>query len=138
MSVHGSQDFHSLPPLDRVQPVGDDRENEEGFGKGKKRASYLGRAWSEGEDELLLDLPKAQAGDEKVQTRGIYADRQLLERAKMALASYATLEEKMAELCFYLIEASYDRDKQLFMEERVRQGEVGGLIFSRGDFRRPT
>lgn len=136
MSIQGP-DYHSLPKLDRVQPIGE-RDNSDRFGRGKKKSQYLGRAWSEGEeDELFLEVPNQNLNEEKMSS-GIYADRALLEKAKKHLDNFATLEEKLAQLCFFSIEGDYDRENQVALEEMIRMGNVGGLIFTRGDFRRES
>lgn len=135
MTISGSHDPHALPPVNRVNAIGE-RESDDHFDEPKKRSRYLGRAWSETEEDLSLELPLERIHEER--PSGLYADRHLLAQARTILERFSSLQEQLAQLCFYVVEADYDREIQQHIELQTQRAEIGGLIFTRGDFRRET
>lgn len=136
MSTYGSGDISAFRP-DRVLPIGDNNQDDEQ--KRKRKALYQGRTWTEKEEERSLPIPPHDDKPrEKEIPSHIYANRLLLEKAKKILLEWPTLEEKCAQLCFLELEANYDSEKQQQLISLVQMGEVGGLLFSKGDFRRES
>lgn len=132
MSVNRPGDYrlqtHRFEPIDKQN----DEEKEEGK---KKKVSYQGRSWQE-EDEELPVAPNTPAL--KPTGRSVYADQALLERAENLLKGFVTLEEKVAQICFISTEAFYDRDHQSYMEKLIQKFQIGGVLFTKGEFRRQS
>lgn len=119
---------HRLEPVDREN---NDEKNDER----KKKVSYQGRSWQE-EDEDLPIVPNYPPP--KPTGRSVYADQSLLERAEAILKCFVTLEEKVAQMCFIATEAFYDRDHQNYMEQLIQKFQIGGILFTKGEFRRQS
>lgn len=127
-------------PVNRVQPVDKDRADDQQDGKHKKKVHYNGRSWKEGEEDLPLQpsIP-VEAPPEKMRrpaSSGVYANRVLLERARSIFLQLTTLEEKVAQLCFLEMEAFYNTDLQQDAELLIQAWQVGGILFTKGDYKR--
>lgn len=125
-----------------VQPIDPDREDQRYEREKKKKVSYRdGRSWSEKDQEQLLESDIASSfalkskGTKKTmdeaQQESIY-----FERAKRLLGNMTTLEEKVAQLLFLEMEAVYDRALQNETEVLIQEWQIGGVVFTGGDYRR--
>lgn len=108
--------------------------------KEKKQVNYQGRRWTEVDDpELSLDEKLAQSDTkekpDKKKSKVLYIEADLLNEAKKLLAEF-TLEEKIAQLCFYKTEAAYDLIKQKELEAQLLKWQLGGILFLRGSYKR--
>lgn len=125
--------------VQRIHPIDGDR-SEDKEGRKQRRVLYQGRAWGETEEELPVQPNQSaftvQARPKLLPKTGVYADRVLLERATHLLEQMTTLEEKVAQLCFYETEAIYDAVLQHEVELIIQMWQIGGILFTKGDYKR--
>lgn len=121
------QQVFRLSPIDRG-----DNEDDRGD-KHKRKVQYRGRSWHEDDEELPVQpsAPLAQKSQ-----RSVYADQSLVARAELFLSRFVTLEEKAAQLVFYSTEAFYDKEVQEHLELVIQKYHVGGIAFTKGEYRR--
>lgn len=124
--------------IDRIDPIDKDRSDDQQDERKKRRVLYQGRAWAETEEDLPVQptQPKPPYCSKQRVSMGVYADRVLLERATALLSQMTTLEEKIAQLCFYETEAVYDAEKQHEIELLIQTWQFGGILFKRGEYKR--
>ena len=67
---------------------------------------------------------------------GVYADRASLAQAQLLFDSLTTLEEKVAQLCFYETKAFYDAKLQHDAELLIQAWQIGGILFTGGEYKR--
>lgn len=128
---------HFSQHIRRLQPIDGDRQDDRPDERKRRRVLYQGRAWSETEEDKLPVQP-AQPNTTPVKKAqvGVYADRILLERAQAILGQMTTLEEKVAQLCFIETEAVYNAALQHEVELLIQTWQIGGILFSRGEYKR--
>jgi len=131
MSVNGSNHFGNV---NRIRALGPD-QSEEREGREKKRSLHKGRSWSEVEEDLPLQ-PVISKEEESAQETPLQQLSQ--ERAKKILEKLLTLEDKIAQICFYLTEASYDQEDLNKITAMIQNGQVSGLVFTQGDYKRQS
>ena len=138
MSIRGPGSFDKVH---RIQPVfGDTDESDLRDGSRKRQVRYQGRSWTESEDDLPMQLktinqPQNALIEDKLP---IYADVDSYRAAKKILEKLNTIEEKIAQLCFFYTQALYEQGKLLEAEELISKQWIGGLIFGSGEYRRQT
>jgi len=126
--------------INRIQPIDGDRPDDQPDERKRRRVLYQGRAWAEAEEELPVQptqptLSTPIRGKPRT-SAGVYADRVLLERASALLRQMTTLEEKVAQLCFYETDAVYDAALQHEVELMIQTWQIGGVLFKKGDYKR--
>lgn len=117
----------------RIEAVTDD-DSDGRERRGRKKVLYQGRSWKEKEEDLPLQVQVATL--EENRKNFVYADHFILEKAEKLLEQYTTLEDKIAGLLFYEIEAFYDEEMQRSVQLLIQEWKVGGLIFAKGDCKR--
>ncbi len=126
---------HSKPPAHPIEPVDhhpDDQEKEE---KRRRRTSHRGRTWDQRDKgDVEPSFPQYVEGEEKRQS--LYGQTSEVEEARALLQGFVTLEEKVAQLCFYQTEAVYDTSIQQHVELLIQAWQIGGILFTRGQYRR--
>lgn len=132
MSVQGTNPFEKISHLG---PVEGDRDDTHEDGRRRRKVLYRGRSWSESERELPLH-PNPSSEETTKAKQELHLDRILFERAKHLFARLITLEEKIAQLIFCQTLAEYDQAEQLAQEELIRRWQIGGLLFTSGEFKR--
>ncbi len=145
MSIYRPGDFNHI---DRVQSIsGDHSEDDEQNKKKRKKVVYQGRSYEEKEDDLpknsssfeLNSKPLPESKARKLKDNSpLYADKLILEQARMRLAKFTTLEEKIASFCFLVAEATYDPILQSELESSIQIEQIGGILFKKGDFKRQS
>ena len=80
--------------------------------------------------------PKKREESKKSATSPIYAEKHYYEKAAALFNGLTTLEDKVAQLCFYLTEASYDALVQSELARLIQKWQIGGLIFTSGHYKR--
>lgn len=130
------------PYIDRVQPIDKDPSDDPQDRRRRRRVLYQGRAWAEKEEELPVQ-PSQPTSSTPVRKRAkssahVYADRELLERAQALLNRMTTLEEKVAQLCFFETDAIYDTALQHEVELMLQTWQIGGVLFRKGNYKRQT
>lgn len=128
----------------RIEPIGDRPDDQTDEQRRRKRqVHFQGRKWGKKEeDELSVDKaamnsscpPKNEENRELAM--GVYADRACLEQAQLMFESLTTLEEKVAQLCFYETKALYDAKLQHDVELLIQAWQVGGILFTGGEYKR--
>ena len=125
----------------RIEPIGDRPDDQEDEQKRRRRqVLFGGRTWGQKEGEELpvdraamsLPLPKEQ----EELALGVYADQTCLEQAQNMFDAITTLEEKVAQLCFYDTKALYDTKLQRDVELLIQAWQVGGILFTGGEYKR--
>lgn len=133
--------------VDRIQPVhGDHSEDDQQNRKRKKKVVWQGRSYTEKDDDLPINSAtieqssKNRAHPEKLdkpkESPALYTDKMILEQARSRLLQFTTLEEKVASLCIMEVEATYDPLLQEELELAVQRDQIGGILFSKGEFKR--
>lgn len=118
----------------RVEKRVEAAEEETEEGRRRYPSSYQGRRWRQGlSDFLVAPLAAIPASSS---ARIVYADRILEAAASKWLRRMMTLEEKVAQLCFYVTEACYDSSLQYETELLIQSWQVGGLFFTKGHYQR--
>ncbi|MCH9609590.1 MAG: hypothetical protein S4CHLAM45_15220 [Chlamydiales bacterium] len=121
----------------RIDPVGDPRDDQNEGERKRRRVQFAGRTWGEKEEkkkrEFAFHAPKAKSSSSE---GGIYADRVSLEKAQKLFDQLTTLEEKVAQLCFLETEALYDAELKNEIELLIQAWQIGGVLFSGGDYKR--
>ncbi|MCP5469814.1 MAG: hypothetical protein H7A36_04840 [Chlamydiales bacterium] len=134
MNIFGPQ--HSQP-AHRIQPIDnhpDDQSQEE---KRRRRSQHQGRIWDQrekGDVEKPAFLDLQESKDERM--HGLYGNTLYVEKASKLFDELTTLEEKVAQLCFYQTEAVYDTSIQQNVELLIQAWQIGGLLFTKGQYRR--
>ncbi len=129
MNIFGPQNTY------RIDPISDRPDDQLGEQDRRRRARYQGRSWKEKkEDKLSVDTKVMQTPQKA--GKGVYADGACLDKAQEMFEKLTTLEEKVAQLCFYQTDAVYDVDVQNHVELLIQAWQIGGLLFRRGDYRR--
>jgi len=133
---------HLSQHINRIQPVDGDRADDQPDERKRRRVLYQGRAWAETEEELPVQPAQATLSTPtkgKPRTSaGIFANPLLLERAQALLRLMTTLEEKVAQLCFYETDAVYDAALQHEVELLIQTWQIGGVLFKKGDYKRQS
>ena len=133
MNIFGPQ---YNPPAHRIQPVDDRSDDQSREEKRRRRASHRGRTWDQRDKgDVEPTFPNYQEPDEE-KRHGIYGQTPQVEEAKKIFEGLTTLEEKVAQLCFYQTEAVYDTSIQQHVELLIQAWQIGGLLFTRGQYRR--
>ncbi|NGX54661.1 MAG: hypothetical protein KR126chlam2_00276 [Chlamydiae bacterium] len=139
MSISGPNPYEKAF---RIQPVDNERDDDHREEKRKRKVLYHGRAWSESKEDNLPVQPKLEKRrapeDGKKSSRELFADQMLIEKAKQLFGHLTTREEKIAQLFFYQTEAVYDPIKLKGLEELVQTWQIGGILFSKGDYKRQS
>ncbi len=139
MSISGPSPYEKAS---RIQPVDNERDDDHREHKRKKKVLYNGRAWFESEEDDLpvhSKMEKRRAPvDGKKSSRELFADQMLIEKAKRLFDHLTTQEEKIAQLFFYQTEAIYDPVILKGLEELVQTWQIGGFLFSKGDYKRQS
>lgn len=128
--------LHSSYRAERIDHGSDEDERDDQ--RKKKKVSYHGRSWSESDEDLPVQPTIAVVEKEERKKRAVYADQALLERAEKLLVNFVSIEEKVAQLCFYHTDAFYDSAVQSHVELLIQKYQIGGLLFSKGEFRRQS
>lgn len=138
MSVSGPSPYEKASRLQQVDGERDDTHQDD---RKRQKVLYRGRAWSESDDDLTVQ-PKWQEEkkprERKSESHEVFARQYLLERAKRLFAQITTLEEKIAQLIFYQTEALYDQAQLNEFETLVQKWQIGGILFSEGDYKRQS
>lgn len=115
-----------------------DRHDDEEQDNSKKRKSkYLGRLWkTEEDDEIGVQPTPATSEKTRPPRETLYTSRQILEKAEKLFAQLTTLEEKIAQLVFCVTESVYDVAKQHELELLIQAWQIGGILFTKGDYKR--
>ncbi len=133
--ILGPQHSHSI---NRIQPIDPDRQEEDP--RKKKRVLYQGRAWIETEEELPVQpsIPQKPQNPGKAHPGpfGVYVDRAILAHAEALFLDLTTIEEKAAQLCFFVMDAIYDMELQKGVELLIQSCQIGGVLFHKGEYRR--
>jgi hypothetical protein len=125
--------------INRIHPIDKDRSDDQNDERKRRRVLYQGRAWAEAEEELPFQPTHPVSSppkDKRRHSAGVYADRVLLERAQALLRKMTTLEEKVAQLCFFETDAVYDTALQHDVELMIQTWQIGGVLFRKGDYKR--
>lgn len=122
------------PQPQRIQRVDDypERDQED---RRRRQSSHRGRTWGQ-RDQGQIDpsFPKYQEPSDE--GHSIYGHSPPVQEAKKLFAGLTTLEEKVAQLCFYQTEAVYDTSIQQHVELLIQAWQIGGILFTRGQYRR--
>jgi hypothetical protein len=108
-----------------------DSDTHQGEERQKRRTRYQGREWMENEQDEIGLLPVAPVAETK---KELYPD--VPEAALQLFQTLTTLEEKLAQLCFFETKAFYEPHFQKEAESMILSSQVGGLFFSEGELRR--
>lgn len=139
MTIQGPQSdaYYHIEPVDSME--NNDKEKER---KQKQQVNYQGHQWAEGEDDLLLEKQLLQKREQKEaegtrkKKQPLFIDKILLNKAERLLDQLTTVEDKIAQLCFYKTEASYDLKIQTELSELLCQWQLGGILFLSGTYKR--
>lgn len=136
--IFGPQYSH---PINRVERVDADPQEEDQNNRKKRRVLYQGRAWSEEEEKNLPVQPSSSEAaavtpQPEHPSVGVFADHVLLERAQELFKHLTTLEEKVAQLCFLATDAVYNARIQHDVELLIQAWQIGGILFQKGNYRR--
>jgi len=104
-------------------------------GRKRRKVSYQGRTWGESEEELPVQ-PTSAPLEERTKIPHVYADQVILEKAHKLYETFTTIEDKVAGLFFYETVAYYDMQCQKEVERVIDTWRVGGLLFTKGDYKR--
>ncbi|MCH9610855.1 MAG: hypothetical protein S4CHLAM81_13640 [Chlamydiales bacterium] len=131
MNIFGPQ-FN--PPPHRIQPVDDHPDDQESDSQRRRQTRHRGRLWNQKKKgDVEPTFPEKPAVKEG---HGIFNGSGKVEEAKRLFANLLTLEEKVAQLCFYQTEAVYDTSIQQHVELLIQAWQIGGLLFTKGQYRR--
>ena len=137
MNVYGPHFNH------RVDPIGDHPDEQGDEERKKRRVKFKGRTWGKKEEDLLsldpslMEIPPLHDTQKKLST-GVYADRVCLDEAQQMFDKLTTLEEKIAQLCFYQTKALYDMQIQNNVELLIQAWQIGGVLYCAGEYKRQT
>jgi hypothetical protein len=134
MSIYRSGQYSQIRGL---QPV-DANHNDDRREHQKKKSFYQGRAWTESEEDLPMQQIVPKEAKQERPAMGMYCDQLILERAKKYFDCLTTLEDRIAQLCFFEIEANYNEERQYQTELMIQKGELGGILFTNGDYKRQS
>ncbi len=135
MSIFGPQ---YNQPAHRIQPITDRSDDQSQEEKRRRRSSHRGRTWDQRDKrDVEPNFPAYQEPSEDVR-HGIYGQTAHVSEAKKLFEEFTTLEEKVAQLCFYQTEAVYDTSIQQHVELLIQAWQIGGLLFTRGQYRRQS
>ena len=127
MNVFGPYNLPS--PSHRIQPVDDKPDQESAEEKRRRRAKHGGRTWNRREK---ADVEPTFADIREDEAHSLFetgSNEELFEQL-------TTLEEKVAQLCFYQTEAVYDTSVQQHVELLIQAWQIGGLVFTKGQYKR--
>ncbi|MCB1180994.1 MAG: hypothetical protein KDK55_03105 [Chlamydiia bacterium] len=124
--------------VDSIQPIHDDHsDHDQQSNKKRNKVRYQGREWKKREGgELCLSFPKKNQKACKKESIFLYADKLYLDEVRGRFKGLATLEEQVAAICFLEAEAVYDGYLQKQMEQAVLRDQIGGFVFTRGEYKR--
>lgn len=125
-----------LDHIYRPQPIFGDKDDNRDNQK-QKKVYYQGRSWEETEEELPVVLNR-QPKQVKSQEAPIYADFELYKSARKRFETLTTLEEKIAQLCFYQTQAIYDQNLFQQTKDLIIRQQIGGILFTYGEYKRQT
>lgn len=123
--------YRGMKAYPALDPLAIDPEEAVGREEGRrKRVWYRGRSWEERDEQPLPvegHFPaREEAGFEEV----------LLENCRRLFETLTTLEEKIAQLCMVVTEASYDLAVLKEIEHQILVLQIGGILFRFGDSQR--
>lgn len=134
MNIHGPQ-FNP-----RIDPISDRPDDQGEEGRKRRRVKFHGRTWGQKEEnDLAVDTAKMSVPsmqDSKEYSKGVYSDRISLDEAQQMFDRLTTLEEKIAQLCFYQTQAVYDTALQNEIEILIQAWQIGGVLFTGGEYKR--
>lgn len=129
--------FRSEGPFpSKAEQMSRDRDEEEAQKRKKRKVAYQGRSWAEAKKELPVQ-PRTLPSENR-NRREVYANQAMLERAEKIISRMISIEEKIAQLSFFQTEASYNHEVQLEIERHIQKWSLGGLLFTKGEFRRQS
>lgn len=112
-----------------VHPVDKDRSESDSNKNRKRRVRYYGHNWEEVEEELPVQPKNSTEKNDN-------SDQDLLEKAHKLFQKMVTLEERVAQLCFYETQATYNTDVKNDTELLIQTWQIGGVVFSEGNYQR--
>ncbi len=127
--------------INRLEPIeGEHFDDDQQDDRKRRRVLYHGRAWTEKDEDLPVqpthNTTTLSKEDKKRASAVAYADRIYVERAQALLRQMTTLEEKVAQLCFYENEAIYNAPMQQEVELLIQTWQIGGVLFKKGEYKR--
>ncbi len=127
MHIQNSKINPYFSHLNRVEG-GQDKDDPEH--RKRRRVRYQGRDWSEEDEPIPMYLLPSH--EEKEEEKG---KPSLLD---LWFEKLVTIEDKIAQVSFCALEASYDEEETKQIEDWIYRYEVGGLLFTGGDYKRQS
>jgi hypothetical protein len=130
--------FFNVNPTDpthRVEPIGERPEDKDSR---RRFAKHKGRKWEEKDEESspskIQTIPRYDP--ERKKQEPLWEKSQHAKKARELFETLTTLEEKVAQLVFLTTTACYDPTIQRGIELLIQTWQIGGILFTAGEFKR--
>ncbi len=112
-----------------------DRDGSRKFSeKESQEPIFSGRKWNKKGKEPVWPICLSTLGSFKSQ--GTSLDPKEFYKLRKRLEQLVTVEEKVSQLAFLSTEAQYDKAEQNEVEKILLTWQIGGILFTKGDFKR--